>query len=106
MKTTLAAAAGVLLFAPLFAFAQSLAFAQSVEPVNVLDGNSTTVATLSVPRAGIQANEIAILINDNDPQSVDVANYYQLKRGIPSQNMIHLRFNGNPNNHGNESGVF
>jgi uncharacterized protein (TIGR03790 family) len=71
-----------------------------VEPVNVLDGNSTTVATLSVPRAGIQANEIAVLINDNDPQSVEVANYYQLKRGIPSQNMIHLRFNGNPDNHG------
>jgi len=35
------------------------------------------------------------LINDNDPQSVEVANYYQQKRGIPNQNMIHLNFDPN-----------
>ena len=75
----LTAASAILLLSPLFASAQS------VEPVTVLDGNSAPVATLSVPRAGIQPSEIAVLINDNDPQSVEVANYYQQKRGIPNQ---------------------
>jgi uncharacterized protein (TIGR03790 family) len=32
------------------------------------------------------------LINDNDPQSVEVASYYQQVRKIPSRNMIHLNF--------------
>ena len=36
-----------------------------------------------------------MLINDNDPQSVDIANYYQKKRDIPDQNMIHLNFDQN-----------
>jgi len=85
----LTAASAILLFSPLFASAQS------VEPVTVLDGNSAPVATLSVPRAGIQPSEIAVLINDNDPQSVEVANYYQQKRSIPNQNMIHLNFDQN-----------
>jgi uncharacterized protein (TIGR03790 family) len=50
------------------------------------------VATLSVPRSGIQPSELAVLINDNDPQSVEVANYYQRARKIPDHNMIHLNF--------------
>jgi uncharacterized protein (TIGR03790 family) len=62
------------------------------EPVNVLDANSVVVATLSVPRSSIQSSEIAILINDNDPQSVEVANYYQQVRNLPRRNMIHLKF--------------
>ena len=74
----------------LFVFAPMLAFAQETETVNVVDANSTPVATLLVPRRGIQSSEIAVLINDNDLQSVDVANYYQQKRNIPNQNMVHL----------------
>jgi uncharacterized protein (TIGR03790 family) len=72
--------------------------AQSPQPselVNVLDANSAVVARLSVPRIGIQTSELAVLINDNDPQSVEVANYYQRARNIPDQNMIHLNFDQN-----------
>jgi hypothetical protein len=79
----------------LFLFAPLLAFAQDTESVNVIDANSTPVATLLVPRRGIQSSEIAVLINDNDPQSVDVANYYQQKRNIPNKNMVHLNFDQN-----------
>jgi uncharacterized protein (TIGR03790 family) len=64
------------------------------EFVTVSNG-SAPVATLSVPRRAIQPSEIAVLINDNDPQSVAVANYYQRKRGISDQNMIHLNFDQN-----------
>jgi uncharacterized protein (TIGR03790 family) len=64
------------------------------EVVTISNG-SAPVATLSVPRRAIQPSEIAVLINDNDPQSVAVANYYQRKRGISGQNMIHLNFDQN-----------
>jgi uncharacterized protein (TIGR03790 family) len=89
MKRRFAASVILFLLTPL------LAFAQDTEAVNVLDANSAAIATLFVPRRGIQPSEIAVLINDNDPQSVDVANYYQQKRNIPSQNMIHLNFHEN-----------
>lgn len=61
------------------------------ESVAVFDGSFTPVATLSVPRPAIQPSEIAVLVNDDDPQSVAVAKYYQQKRRIPDQNMIHLK---------------
>src|SRR6266480_6320756 len=80
------------LFVPTFAAAQA---PQATESVNVLDENSATVATLSMPRSSIQSSEIAVLINDNDPQSVEIANYYQRVRNIPSRNMIHLNFDQN-----------
>jgi len=90
------AAANFLIFAcllvPNFVAAQS---PQNTEPVDVLDANSATVATLFVPRSSIQISEIAVLINDNDPQSVEVASYYQQVRNIPSRNMIHLNFDQN-----------
>jgi hypothetical protein len=89
MKRRVVASVVLCLSAPLFAFAQD------TEAVNVLDANSAPIATLFVPRRGIQPSEIAVLINDNDPQSVDVANYYQQKRNIPNQNMIHLNFDQN-----------
>jgi uncharacterized protein (TIGR03790 family) len=77
------------LLVPNFVAAQS---PQKTEPVEVLDANSVKVATLIVPRSSIQTSEIAVLINDNDPQSVEVASYYQQVRKIPSRNMIHLNF--------------
>jgi uncharacterized protein (TIGR03790 family) len=90
------AAANFLMFAcllvPNFVAAQS---PQNTELVDVLDANSATVATLFVPRSSIQTSEIAVLINDNDPQSVEVASYYQQVRKIPSRNMIHLNFDQN-----------
>ena len=89
MNKGTAAHVALLLLAP------RLAFAQGTEAVNVLDANARPIATLLVPRRGIQSSEIAVLINDNDPQSVEVARYYQQKRHIPDQNMIHLNFDQN-----------
>ena len=65
---------------------------EHVESVDVLDANSAVVATLSVPRSGIRPSELGVLVNDNDPQSVEIANYYQRARKIPDRNMIHLSF--------------
>jgi uncharacterized protein (TIGR03790 family) len=79
----------------LLLLAPGLALAQGTEAVSVLGSNARAIATLLVPRRGIQPSEMAILINDNDPQSIEVASYYQQKRHIPDQNMIHLTFDQN-----------
>ena len=44
-----------------------------------------------LPRTGISADELALLINDNDPLSRETGAYYQRTRRIPEQNVIHLR---------------
>ena len=78
----------------------------------MLDANSAKVATLFVPRSSIQTSEVAVLVNDNDPQSVEVASYYQQVRKIPSRNMIHLNFDQNkihpglPSNNGIDPAEF
>ena len=77
------------LLVPTLAAAQAQ---QPTESVNVLDANSAVVATLFVPRSSIQASELAILINDNDPQSVEIANYYQRVRNIPERQHDSLEF--------------
>jgi uncharacterized protein (TIGR03790 family) len=54
------------------------------------DGPVTPPVVL-FPRTSIEASELAILVNDDDPQSVAVAAYYQQTRGVPAANVIHLK---------------
>lgn len=35
-------------------------------------------------------DDVAVIINDNSQVSIDIGNYFQSKRNIPSQNMIHV----------------
>jgi len=41
---------------------------------------------------GLTAKELGVIVNDADPDSVAIATYYLEKRGIPSANLIHVRF--------------
>jgi len=41
---------------------------------------------------GVTAETLAVIVNDNDPQSREIARYYQIRRQIPAANMIHVRF--------------
>jgi uncharacterized protein (TIGR03790 family) len=43
-----------------------------------------------LPRRSISAEELAVLVNDDDPQSVAVAEYYVAARQIPAANVVHL----------------
>lgn len=43
-----------------------------------------------LPKQGLEAADLGVIVNDNDPQSVAVAYYYQQKRNIPPQNIIHV----------------
>jgi uncharacterized protein (TIGR03790 family) len=43
-----------------------------------------------VPRTGLTPDQLAVLVNDDDPLSISVAGYYVTARHIPPQNVIHL----------------
>ena len=49
-------------------------------------------AQVLLPRTGITADELALIINDEDPLSRQIGEYYQKVRHIPGNNLIHLRF--------------
>jgi uncharacterized protein (TIGR03790 family) len=44
-----------------------------------------------LPKLGIDASELAVIVNELDAQSVEVAQYYQMKRSIPNENMIRIQ---------------
>lgn len=45
-----------------------------------------------LPKSAFGAADLAVIVNDADPLSRRVADYYQSRRGIPASNMIHVRF--------------
>lgn len=45
------------------------------------------------PLPAIEAHNLGVIVNDSDPISIKIANYYQQQRKIPDQNIIHIRFN-------------
>ncbi|MEQ1815848.1 MAG: TIGR03790 family protein [Nitrosomonas sp.] len=47
---------------------------------------------ISLPKTGFTPEDIAVIINDDDPLSRQIGSYYQQARHIPESNMIHLRF--------------
>jgi uncharacterized protein (TIGR03790 family) len=40
----------------------------------------------------LTAEQLGVIVNDDDPDSVAIAAYYRDKRGIPAANLIHVRF--------------
>ena len=46
--------------------------------------------TVILPRTGIEARELGVLINDDDPLSVALGAYYVTARAIPEENVVHL----------------
>ncbi|MBL8416572.1 MAG: TIGR03790 family protein [Propionivibrio sp.] len=49
-------------------------------------------AQILLPRTGISADELALIINDDDPLSRQIGEYYQKARQIPATNLIHVHF--------------
>lgn len=48
---------------------------------------------IELPASGIQANELAVVYLQGDPQSEAIARYYQHKRGIPPANIVAIKLN-------------
>ena len=47
---------------------------------------------IQLPRTGFTAGDLAVIINDADPLSRQIGNYYRKARNIPAANVIHLDF--------------
>ena len=52
------------------------------------------LSRLSLPQVGLRARDLAVVINDSDPASVEIGGYYAARRGIPAERVIHVRFPG------------
>ena len=50
------------------------------------------LSPLYKPASALGPNQLAIIVNDLDPQSREVAAYYQQQRHIPANQLIHVRF--------------
>lgn len=50
------------------------------------------VSPLFRPAQPLTANDVAVIVNDADPLSLKIANYYQQIREIPKNQIIHIRF--------------
>jgi uncharacterized protein (TIGR03790 family) len=55
-------------------------------------GGGDVRPTVVLPRSSIDASEIGVIVNDQDPQSVAVAAHYQEARGIPAEHVYTLSF--------------
>ncbi|MBK1721197.1 TIGR03790 family protein [Thiocystis violacea] len=47
---------------------------------------------VSLPKQAFGPEDIAVIVNDSDPQSLRVASYYGAKRAIPASHLIHVAF--------------
>ena len=47
---------------------------------------------IQLPKYRLQAQELAVVVNDSDPLSVRIGEYYMQARKIPKENLLHLRF--------------
>ena len=45
-----------------------------------------------LPKSALSPSELAVIVNDSDPLSRRIADYYRERRHIPAENMIHVRF--------------
>ena len=54
------------------------------------DANGSGAPDVIFPRTGITSDEMAVLVNDDDPLSVSIAEYYVTARNIPAANVVHL----------------
>ena len=50
------------------------------------------LSRLSLPSVGLRASDIAIVVNDADPASVEIGRYYAARRGIAEGRVVHVRF--------------
>ena len=55
-----------------------------------------------VSESHLQPDQLAIVINDAEPNSVKVGEYYRKRRGIPAANVVHVRIPGKPHEIGAE----
>ena len=59
---------------------------------SVHEAGAPAPPVVDLPRLGLGPDELGVIVNDRDPQSVAVADYYVARRKIPAANLVHLAF--------------
>jgi uncharacterized protein (TIGR03790 family) len=54
--------------------------------------SADTHVRIQLPRTGFTIDDVAVIINDADPLSRQIGNYYRKARHIPAANVIHVDF--------------
>jgi uncharacterized protein (TIGR03790 family) len=54
------------------------------------------VAAPAPAAAGLQPSQLAIVVNDDEPNSVTIGEYYRQARDIPLRNVVHVNIPGKP----------
>ncbi len=71
----------------LFSYAAVLALAAS---------SAGALAQSAAPKSGLSASQVALVINDDEPNSVEIGEYYRQARQIPEANVVHVRIPKRP----------
>jgi uncharacterized protein (TIGR03790 family) len=58
--------------------------------------STATLNAFGTPRPGLRPDQVAVVVNEEDPTSVHVGERYREARGIPEHNLIHVRIPGSP----------
>lgn len=78
---------GLIALVIVWAATPSVALAQATDTAT-----TPALPTVFLPKNSLDADELGVIVNDDDPLSVQIAAYYQSKRNIPAKNMIHVKF--------------
>lgn len=49
-----------------------------------------------LPARGLTAAQLAVVVNDDEPNSVEIGEYYRKARGIPAANIVHVQIPHSP----------
>lgn len=61
----------------------------AISSTGIID--TTSEVSIVLPQmSGLQPEQLGLLVNDNDPDSVVIGEYYRTRRQIPSENVVHL----------------
>lgn len=55
-------------------------------------GSAQATQRISLPKTGLTPDDVALIINDDDPLSQQIGDYYREARSIPAANVIRVRF--------------
>jgi uncharacterized protein (TIGR03790 family) len=65
-------------------------------PFLLLTAASGLARAQFVTGSGLQSSQLAIVVNDDDPNSVEVGEYYRRRRDIPERNVVHVKIPNAP----------
>ncbi len=62
-------------------------------PAPVPIGSANSTLGFNLPRTGLTAAELGVIVLEGDAQSEAIASYYQSARGVPAVNMVRVKLN-------------